>query len=425
MYALVDCNDFYASCERVFQPGLRQRPIIVLSNNDGCVIARSAEAKALGIGMGVPCFRVREPIERHGIVVFSSNYTLYGDLSARVMSILSGYAPRMEVYSIDEAFLDLSGCDDLIACGRAIVAGVRRASGIPVSMGIAATKTLAKVANRFAKKFAAYKGVCLIGCEEQRREALRRTAIGDVWGIGRQHGERLRGMGITNAHDFSRLPAGWVVGQMTIVGLRTWQELNGIACIDLDLAPSPKKQICTSRSFGDMLTDVDELCQAIASFAGIGAEKLRRQNSCAAALTVFAHTNRFRTDLPQCWHQKTVEFPTPTSSSFEIVREACNAMRAVYRDGYRYGKAGVIMNGIVDETSVQPDLFDAIDSRTRARHARLMAVMDQLNASPGFGGRPVFLASQGLPEARWKLRNQHVSRCYTTRPADFITVRAG
>ena len=418
MYALVDCNNFYVSCERVFQPRLRNRPVLVLSNNDGCVIARSNEVKKLGIGMGKPFFEVKDLIRRHNITVFSSNYTLYGDMSARVMSILSSFTPRMEIYSIDEAFLDLSGFGDLTAYGQRMVRAATQGTGIPTSVGIASTKTLAKIANRFAKKFPAYENVCLIDTDERRIHALQLTGIGDVWGIGRQHEKRLREMGIRTACDFSMLSPDLVRRCMTVVGLRIWEELNGSPCLELDLVSSPKKQICTSRSFGEMVDAFDDLGEAVASFASICAEKLRKQNSCAVSMMVFVHTNRFREDLPQHFRNRTITFPTPTDDTSEIIRYALEALRSVYAQGIRYKKAGVIITEVIAKHAVQYDMFDTVD---REKRARIMSVIDTINASPGFVGNRVFLAAQGVG-GKWKLRNRYVSRRYTTDPKDFITV---
>ena len=259
MFALADCNNFYASCERVFKPWLRTTPIVVLSNNDGCVIARSNETKALGIKMGVPAYQIKDAIDQYGIEVFSSNYTLYGDMS------------------IDEAFLhmDCLGQVDLKSYGEQIVKSVTQGTGIPISMGIAPTKTLAKVANKFAKKYPNYKGVCLIDSDEKRIKALQLTEIGDVWGIGRQHAKMLAQHGVKNAYDFAQLPKAWVRQKMTVVGERMWKELNGESCIEMELAPAPKKQICTSRSFGHMVTDFSELEEAVSTYVCMCAEKLR------------------------------------------------------------------------------------------------------------------------------------------------------
>lgn len=250
MFGLVDCNNFYASCERVFNPSLNGKPIVVLSNNDGCVIARSNEAKALGIKMGVPAYQIKDLVKKHDIAVFSSNYVLYGDMSGRVMSMLADIAPKIEIYSIDEAFINIDGIQDLQSLGLKIVNQVTRGTGIPVSVGIAPTKTLAKLANKFAKKHPAYNRLCIINTEEKRIKALQLTDIVDVWGIGRRQAEKLEKQGVKTAYDFTQLPGSWVRKNMTVTGERTWKELRGISCIDMESAPPAKKQICTSRSFG-------------------------------------------------------------------------------------------------------------------------------------------------------------------------------
>ena len=419
MFALADCNNFYASCERVFKPWLRTTPIVVLSNNDGCVIARSNETKALGIKMGVPAYQIKDAIDQYGIEVFSSNYTLYGDMSNRVMSMLGSYVEEMEVYSIDEAFLHMDGFGqlDLKSYGEQIVKSVTQGTGIPISMGIAPTKTLAKVANKFAKKYPNYKGVCLIDSDEKRIKALQLTEIGDVWGIGRQHAKMLAQHGVKNAYDFAQLPKAWVRQKMTVVGERMWKELNGESCIEMELAPAPKKQICTSRSFGHMVTDFSELEEAVSTYVCMCAEKLRAQKSCAASLMVFIHTNNFRSDLPQYFKNYVIKLPVPTSSSLELVKYALMALRLIYVKGYQFKKAGVIITEIVDEGAVQMDLFDNVD---REKHAKIMKVMDALNS--GFDHRKLSLAVQGSGR-KWKLRREKLSPCYTTNLQEVIEVR--
>ena len=419
MFALADCNNFYASCERVFKPWLRTTPIVVLSNNDGCVIARSNETKALGIKMGVPAYQIKEVIDKYAIEVFSSNYTLYGDMSNRVMSMLGSYVEEIEVYSIDEAFLhmDCLGQVDLKAYGEQIVKSVTKGTGIPISMGIAPTKTLAKVANKFAKKYPNYKGVCLIDTDEKRIKALQLTEIGDVWGIGRQHAKMLAQFGVKNAYDFAQLPKAWVRQKMTVVGERMWKELNGESCIEMELAPAPKKQICTSRSFGHMVTDFPELEEAVSTYVCMCAEKLRAQKSCAASLMVFIHTNNFRSDLPQYFKNYVIKLPVPTSSSLELVKYALMALRLIYVKGYQFKKAGVIITEIVGEGAVQMDLFDNVD---REKHAKIMKVMDALNS--GFDHRKLSLAVQGSGR-KWKLRREKLSPCYNTNLQDVIEVR--
>lgn len=419
MYALVDCNNFYASCERVFNPSLNGVPIVVLSNNDGCVIARSNEAKALGIPMGEPAFKMKEVIEQHGVAVFSSNYTLYGDMSARVMQTLQTFVPSMEVYSIDEAFLNFHGFEhlDLAAFGRKIVRVTTKNTGIPVSIGIAPTKTLAKVANKFAKKYKGYKGACVIDTEEKRIKALQKFAIGDVWGIGRRYAKLMEYNGIHTAYDFTQRPASWVRKNLTVVGERMWNELRGIPCIELENQPSAKKQICTSRSFGSKLTEFEDIFEAVANHAASCASKLRRQKSCAAGMLVFIMTNPFAERDPQYVNSRHFKLSVPTSDSGELIEHAKWLLEEIYKRGYSYKKAGVIITEIVPDAPIQADLFDRVD---RDRQKRLMKAIDALN--DGFGTNKVRSAAQGYSK-KWKLKNEQLSPCYSTKLSDIIEVK--
>lgn len=419
MFALVDCNNFFASCERVFNPYWNGRPVIVLSNNDGCVIARSNEAKKLGIKMGIPAYQIRTEIEQYGIGVFSSNYKLYGDMSNRVMMLLSSFSPDVEVYSIDESFLDFSGFErfDLKVIGENIVRTVTKGTGIPVSVGIANTKTLAKVASKFAKKYKGYNGVCIIDSEEKRIAALKLIDITDIWGIGSRYGARLRSSGIKTAYDFSLMPVNWVRQQMTVVGERTWKELNNESCIDLEQIEPAKKQICTSRSFGETLTDVEDLKEAVATFASLCAGKLRKQHSCARSLMVFIHTNNFREDLPQSFENRVVKLPVSTNSTMEIVNYALLALKGIYHKGYRYKKAGVILMDITPDNAVQQNIFDTVD---REKHTKLMEVIDRLNN--GYSQNSIMLAVQG-GSRKWKLKQEMLSPSYTTKLSDVIRVK--
>lgn len=414
MYGLVDCNNFYASCERVFNPSLNGKPVVVLSNNDGCVIARSNEAKALGIKMGIPAYQIKDLVSSHGVAVFSSNYTLYGDMSGRVMSMLAELSPEIEVYSIDEAFVNLDGIRDLESIGRKMVSGVTRGTGIPVSLGVAPTKTLAKIANKFAKKYPAYDQLCIIDSEEKRIKALQLTEIGDVWGIGRRQAAKLQKQGIKTAYDFTRLSGAWVRKNMTVVGERTWKELHGISCIDMENAPPAKKQICTSRSFGKMLTDIDTISEAIASHASTCAKKLRKQQSYAASLMVFIHTNNFREDLPQYWKNTVIHLPVPTNDTQEIVRYALAGLRTIYLNGYQYKKAGVIITEITE--GAQLGLFDLVD---RDKRERLMQAVDKIN---GEHGHNIKLAVQGTGRG-WKLKQEQLSGHYTTNLNQIIDIK--
>ena len=419
MFGLLDCNNFYASCERVFNPALNGKPIVVLSNNDGCVIARSSEAKLLGIPMGEPAYKLKELIESNKVVVFSSNYVLYGDMSHRVMNTISTFVPDLEMYSIDEAFLHLHGFDniDLKTYGEKIVRTTTRNTGIPVSLGIAPTKTLAKVANKFAKKYPDYKGVCIIDSPEKQEKALQLTAIGDVWGIGRQWAKKLQYYSINTAWDFTQRTKSWVRHTMGVVGERIWLELRGTSCIEMD-RPTAKKSICTSRSFGDRLTELAPISEAVANFTASCAEKLRTQHSYASVLTVFIHTNPHATNQPQYYNQVLIELSVPTNDSSELINTALKGLKSIFKEGYRYKKAGVIVSDIVPERPLQGDLFD---TRDREKYRRVMMVMDSLNAS--YGKQKVKIAAQGF-DRKWKLKNEKLSPCYTTKLDDVLLVKA-
>ncbi len=376
MIGLVDCDNFFVSCERALKPGLNGKPVLVLSANDGCVVSRSNEAKALGIPMGIPAFKIKELIVKEGIFVFSSHFDLYEETSARVMNILKNNAPRIEVYSIDEAFLDLSGMSYLKEYGAHLVQTVMYDAKVPVSLGIAPTKTLAKIASHFAKKYKRYQHVCVIDTAEKRLKALQLTPIEDVWGIGRRLSVRLKAKGIQTAYDFTHLSRRWVRQTMTVVGERIWRELNGEPCYEFEAQAPDKQQISSSCSFEHMVTDLETLCQAVAKHASTCARKLRAQHSCVASMVVYVRTNRFRDDLPQCWKQGTVTFPVATSDTLDIVDGAVEALKKIYEEGYHYKKAGVMMTQIVPETSVQTDLFDQKDW---AKSKKLMQAVDAIN----------------------------------------------
>ena len=418
MIGLVDCNNFYASCERAFNPALRGKPIVVLSNNDGCVIARSNEAKALGIPMGAPAFEIEELIEKNGVVVFSSNYTLYGDMSHRVMTMLQTFSQEVELYSIDEAFLSFDGYNlfNLEDYGREIVSKVTKGTGIPVSMGIATSKTLAKVANKMVKKQKELKGVYVIDSEDKRIEALRNFAIGDVWGIGRQYTELLLKRGVKTAWDFTQMSKEWIQKEMTVVGRRTYDELRGEARINFELIPPAKQVICNSRSFGNMLTEYAPIEEAVSNYAARCGEKLRKQNCCAGVLMVFIHTNSFRPDLKQYSRNIVIKLPVPTNSSMELVKFAARGLKAIFKEGFHYKKAGVIVSDIVPAGSIQGNMFYELDS---LKQGKIMAAMDKLNGA--MGKNKVIVGRQGF-ERKWKLRQEKLSPFYSTRLSDIITV---
>lgn len=418
MYGLCDCNNFFASCERVFRPELNGRPVVVLSNNDGCVIARSNEAKALGIRMGHPFFQIRELVERHDVAVFSSNFILYGDMSRRVISTLRRMVPAAEVYSIDEAFLDLRGIPlgELDALGHRISRTVRRDTGIPVSIGMAPTKTLAKIASKLCKQYPKLHGACLMYRPEDIEKVLRRFPIEEVWGVGRRHRRMLQAAGVRTAWDFTRKDASWVRSRMSITGLRTWRELQGEACIDFESAPQARQQISVSRSFAHELTSLDDLHTCVATFASMCAEKLRRERELCAELTVYIFTNRHREDLPQYFESETVRPPIPTDDTLELVPLATAALRRIFRSGYGYKKAGVILSELLAKDGTQRDLFDPVD---REKHARLMQAVDAANRL--YGRNKVVVASQGFEPL--KMNRNHLSRSYTTEWDDIITVK--
>jgi DNA polymerase V len=409
VFALVDCNNFYASCERVFNPKLAGQPIVVLSNNDGCVVARSNEAKALGIGMGVPEFQIRPLLRAHHVQVFSSNYRLYGDMSQRVMETLEQFCPDLEVYSIDEAFLSLVGFErrGLIEYGRQMRRTVKQWTGIPVSVGIAETKTLAKIANRIAKRAPDFGGVFdLLACSD-RDALLSRVAVEDVWGIGRNHARALNQHGITTALQLRGVDDQWIRKRMGIVGLRLVMELRGVSCLDLDQCPSPKQSLTCSRAFGTLISTLTEMEEAVSVYTSRVAEKLRREQLAATALTVCLTTNEFK-EGPQYSNALTLTLPVVTDSTADLIRCALQGIRAIYRDGYRYKKAGVMLTGLLPASQTQADLFDAEDRR---KSTRLTTALDAVNNRWGAG--TLQYASSGITKA-WKTQFHRRSPAYTT-----------
>jgi DNA polymerase V len=391
---------------------------VVLSNNDGCVIARSNEAKALGIAMGEPAFKKEDVYAKHNVAVFSSNFALYGDMSQRVMRTLAQHSAAMEIYSIDEAFLDCSGltADGLDRFGSQLRKTVKQWTGIPVSIGVAPTKTLAKVANHIAKRLPDNSGVCVLEKEETIEYCLKKLPVEKLWGVGRRYALFLRSWGINTAWDLRRMPEGWVKENMTVVGLRLQKELKGEPCIPMEHNPQKKKEICTSRSFGTMVTELDELKQAVSMYATRCAEKLRTQNSCTNLVNVFLHTNPFRPDLPQYKNVRLVRLPVASNSTLTIVQSALRGLESIYMKGYQYKKAGVIVSGLVPSNTIQYNVFHSTDED---RHMRLMTAMDKVNDREG---RDVLrVAEQGFTR-RWTLRQERLSPCYTTRWADFMTI---
>lgn len=411
LYALVDCNNFYASCERLFRPELKRKPLVVLSNNDGCVISRSSEAKALGIPMAAPAFQWEHVFRKHGVAVFSSNYALYGDLSARVMSVLEDLAPRVEVYSIDEAFLDLTGVAEPAALCRKIRAQVVQYTGIPVSIGLARTKTLAKLAGGMAKKDPVLDGVLDLSACADPEAVLAAAGVGDVWGIGPRHAKRLLSRGVRTALDFARLPADWVRKEMTVVGLQTQLELKGISCLAVANAPAPRRSVLCSRSFGELVHEKEHLREAVCAFAVRATEKLRAADLEAQAVQVFTLTPRHREELPQHQGQATVTLPGPTNFMPDVVAAALRGLDEAFRDGFAYQKAGVVLLGLTPATTRQRSLLD-LPPEERQRQRALMAVVDTVNRRHGRGA--LRLAISSAPDRPWHMRQHRRSPRYTT-----------
>lgn len=411
-YALVDCNNFFVSCERAFQPELEGKPVVVLSNNDGCVVARSNESKAMGIKMGTPFFKIRDKVESGNLIVRSSNYSLYGDLSSRVMSILAAAVPKIEIYSIDEAYLCVDGIDKKkleVLCPE-LVRRIRKWVGIPVSIGIASTKTLAKVANHFAKKYPGYKGVCRIVTEEQRVKALKLTPIGDVWGIGRRVAPRLLAMGLTTAFDYVSMPQDWVYKNLGLGGLRVWNELNGKESVEEE-RDEARQSICTSRSFAETITDIQELSARVSDFAAKCAEKLRHDGTAAYCINTFLYTNRFREDKPQDFPDATIRLDMPASSTQEVVSAALKALKLIWKPGFEYKKAGVVVFDIVNRDERQLTLFET-DSAKKEKQDVLSQVMDNVNVSSG--QNMLRVATQRPGHYADGIRREHASRLFST-----------
>ncbi|NNK82568.1 MAG: Y-family DNA polymerase [Flavobacteriaceae bacterium] len=418
MFALVDCNNFYASCERVFRPDLNEKPVVVLSNNDGCVIARSNEAKLLGIPMGAAAFKFKETLEKHTIAVFSSNYALYGDMSNRVMNLLTSFTPEIEVYSIDEAFLKFENCNyiNFYTYGAKIQQTVTKSTGIPISIGFAPTKALAKVANRIAKKFNnKFKGVYIIDTEGKRIKALKWLNVEDVWGIGRRHAKRLNKLGITTAYQFTQQSDQWVRKHMSVVGLRLKHDLEGKPTLDIETIKT-KKNIATTRSFDKNYSDFEKIKERVSTFSISCAEKLRKQKSNCNALMVFLHTNGHRKDLPQYRRNIVIKTPFPTNSSMELSDFAIQGLKRIFKDGYQYKKAGVIVMDITPEHEQQIRLFE----NSNPKHKSLMHAVDKLNKT--IGQDKVKLASQDLKRT-WKMRQEKLSPRYTTQLDEIIKVK--
>lgn len=406
MYALVDCNSFYVSCERLFEPGLNNRPVAVLSNNDGCVISLSKEAKALGIKMGTPIYKCRALIESAGGTIFSSNYALYGDISSRVMNTLSAFAPEIEIYSIDEAFLNLKGIrEPLSDYGRSIKNTIARHIGIPVSVGIAPTKTLAKAANHHAKKNS---GVSILKTGEEIIRFLGEFDVSDIWGIGRQYAALLKKHGVDTALKLTEKDDTWIKKKLTIVGLRMAYELRGKECLNLETDIPAKKTICSSRSFGKLITEKEELMQAVSQYAARAAQKLREQRCSASALTLFIATNPFK-DEPQYSNAATALFNTAENYSPAFISTARSLLNRIYKSGYKYKKAGVVLADIIPDSSKQYDLFSSHENIEK--QGNISRVMDSINNR--YGRNAINVCTGGFNND-WEMRREYLSPAYTS-----------
>lgn len=420
IFALVDCNSFYASCEKLFRPDLKYAPVVVLSNNDGCVVARSPEAKALGIGMAVPFHQVQGLIRRHGVAVFSSNYALYADISARVMSVLEEMAPAVEVYSIDEAFLDLTGVGQVCSLqsfGQQLRDRVRQWVGVTVGVGIAPSKTLAKLANHAAKHYPATGGVVDLSDPERQRRLLRLVPVGEVWGVGRQLNRQLQEMGVHTAADLADLSPQLARSRFSVVLERTVRELNGESCLSLEQQPEARRQIICSRSFGQRIEHFGAMKQAVCQYAARAAEKLREEGQYARVVSVFVRTSPFAPGEPFYTNTATAQLPVPDDDTRVIINRAVLLLRQIWREGHRFMKAGVMLSDFHAPGCYQPGLFDSPASQPKGE--KLMQVLDQINRS---GRGKVFFAGQGMsPE--WSMKREHLSPSYTTRWEDIPCVR--
>lgn len=420
MVALVDCNNFFCSVERVFCAGLRNKPVCVAGSNDGIIVALTQEAKALGLKRGDPVFKVKDIVTKNNVKIFSTNMTLYAAMSKRITNILRDSVLRVENYSIDESFCYLDGYErigNIEDYMREVVKRIALWTDIPVSVGIAPTKTLAKVGSKFAKKYKGYRSVCLIDSEEKRRKALSLFDLADVWGIGRQTLKKLNYYGVYTTIDFSDKKK-WVKSHFNLPVLQTWRELNGIPCIDTSEVIQ-KQSICTSRSFGEMVTDLDSLKSSVVSFASSCANKLRGQHSLAKAVTVFVATNRFREDLPQYGNSQTEILSIPTSDTLKIVNAAIAALKKIYLDGIHYKKSGVILSEISKAGCIQQYLFD--DIRNRSERMALMKAIDNINQS--YGVNKICIGTAGGGEQSWHNKSENRSGNYLTNLDDILTVK--
>ncbi len=409
VFALIDCNAFYVSCERVFNPKLNNRPVVALSNNDGCIISRSKEAKALGIKMGVPLFKVKDIVEKEKVVVFSSNYTLYADMSRRVMNIISSSSPYTEIYSIDEAFVELSSLPiDYESYAHQLRQTILQHTGIPVSIGIASTKTLAKVANHKAKKDDSLNGVCsLVNCNNID-QILELTEVGDVWGVGRRLSKKLINHGIHNAKLLKNCSDSWIRKMMSVNGLKTITELRGISCIPLEEYSMTRKSCCTTRSFGKLLTNLEDIEQAVTTFARRAAERIRSESLAASCVSVFVRTNPFDKKSAYYSNGASRTLSHPTHDSITIIETALLLTKRIFKNNYQYKKAGVLLSGLCDESEIQETLFE----KNYNQNSDLMSAIDAINYR--YGRDTLQMASE-CKVGNWKQKRENCTRNYTTQ----------
>ena len=408
IFALIDCNAFYVSCERVFNPKLNNKPVVALSNNDGCIIARSKEAKALGIKMGVPLFKVKDIVEKENVIVFSSNYTLYADMSRRVMNIISEFAPSIEVYSIDEAFIELTNMNvDYESYVRQMRKVILQYTGIPVSIGIASTKTLTKVANHIAKDDESLEGVCSLIQYKNLDQVLEDTNIADVWGVGRQLSKKLIANGIFNAKLLKNCEDAWVRKMMSVNGLKTVSELREISCLDLEETSATRKSCCTTRSFGKPLVNLDDIEQAVTTFARRATERIRGENLTASTVSVFLRTNPFDRNRYYS-NSSTTTLSYPTYDTMQIVKTALQLTKIIFRENYKYKKAGVLLSGFYEKGTETKDLF----SEARYRSPKLMSAVDQINER--YGSDTIQIATE-CQIGKWKQKRKNCTQSYTTQ----------
>jgi DNA polymerase V len=414
MIALADCNNFYVSCERVFEPKLNGHPVVVLSNNDGCIIARSNEAKALGIKMGQPVFQCRQILDEYNIHIFSANFILYGDFSNRIMSILSSSAPEIEIYSIDEAFLNLNGIPDKKKFALDLRDKILQWTGIPLSIGVATTKVLSKIANTIAKK-QSENNICILENPCDIKEHLKEFSISKIWGIGSQLTQKMNARGINNGYQLTQKSDLWIQKQMGITGLRLVKELRGEACLQLNNKWQRKKSITTSRTFAQGIDNISDLSKAITTYANICATKLRKENSCAKSIYIILGIEN---SIHKHEIRKIINLNTPTNDSLEIISNCKEVLRSVYNSKYTYKKAGVILSDIVPQSKVQLTVFDKTDDIKKRQH--LMQAIDTMNDK--YGRLKVRFAVNGY-SPRWHSRQEHLSPCYTTRISDLIRLK--